>query len=153
MMRQVLVLLGLLSGLSATYAAPATAQGTPILEAQIAQSNPCRGLPGLDNLDFIRIDSVVLTASGDLMTGQTDGAIGCRTGSGAFLQSDLSANISVSIVLALSNCSIQSADLRITNTQGSAAFLLDAFRAQAEAALVNEFSSGAIDACRSLTTP
>lgn len=145
--------LGLSALLLTITAGAAFAQGTPALEAPLADQNPCRGLPAIDRLDFLRIDRLSLSAQGDVLSGEIMGAIGCRTSPSAFIRSSLATDIAARVDVALSTCAVQSGSVSFHNIRGSASELLVVLEPFVEAALLEELRTTASAACIELTRP
>jgi hypothetical protein len=129
-----------------------SAQGVPALEALIARDNPCAELPGIDRLDFVRVDRMTLVAEGEELAATLSGALGCESPDDALIPASVSAAIDASVAVRLPDCEILEAGATLSDIGGTAGPLLSALRLEAEAALADEIAGLARDTCVGLFT-
>lgn len=128
----------------------ASAEGVPALEALIARDNPCADLPGIDRLDFVRVDRMALVAEGERLTATLSGALGCESSGSALIPASVSTAIEARVAVRLPGCAVVEAEATLSDIGGTAGPILSALRPEAESALADEIAGLAQDTCEGL---
>jgi hypothetical protein len=136
-------------------AAPAAEAANPVARA-IEQAKPCSRLKvkalglavGLDKFESAAVKTLKVDIDGDHAKFALDGSLACATSEASLLRGDASAELSASFSLDLANCAFSETSIRIVATGGSFRPVLEAAKAQIEAALQKSLESLARSLCK-----
>ena len=120
------------------------AQAQSVFEKKIFASNPCSQLTldkglleiSIDHMDYVRIDALSLVLQGDMIEAGLKGALSCKTSDAALLTGSVGADIAVSAGMSVADCQAVTASVTLSNINGDFAPVLEAFKSEAEAAIL-----------------
>lgn len=140
-MRRSTLTMTLLLALGGTFPVPVAAR--TVVEELIAAQNPCQGLRtkqfgmtiGVDRLKDVQLDTASVRLEGDRLSMDLDGRLTCETSPGAGFSGDAAARVRADAGLSLTDCSIETIEVRLSDFGGSLGPILAAFAPTIEAEL------------------
>lgn len=141
--------------IAALAVAPAAQAANPVARA-IEQAKPCSRLKvkalglavGLDKFEGAEIKTLKVDIDGARAKFALDGSLACAASDSALLRGDASAELRASFTLDLKSCVFSEDTIHIVSTGGSFRPVLEAAKAQIEAALESSLKGLAKSLCQ-----
>lgn len=134
------------------------AQAQSVIEKTILASNPCSQLRldeglieiSIDQMDHVRVDRLSLVLQGDVIEASLQGALSCKTSDAAVITGSVGADMAVSARMSVADCQAVTASVALSNISGDFAPVLEAFKSEAEAAILAGLRNQLQKSCRGL---
>lgn len=134
------------------------AQAQSAIEKKILASNPCSQLKldqglieiSIDHMDYVRIDMLSLVLHDDTIEAGLNGALSCKTSDEAVIAGSVGADIVVSATMSVVDCQAVTASVALSNINGDFGPVLEAFKSEAEAAILAGVRDQLQKSCRGL---
>ncbi|MEO8241453.1 MAG: hypothetical protein ABI832_04025 [bacterium] len=134
------------------------ASAQSVFERKIIENNPCSHLRSgsglisieIDKVESVRIDTLSLVLKGDMIEAGLSGALSCKTSDAAVLPGSVAADIAISAQMSVTDCKAVNVTAALSNISGEYGPVLDAFRSEAEDALLGGVREQLVKACQGL---